>query len=171
MPSSEADGWPGWILRLPPERAPVPTMSDRWPVTVAVTRADGGVEHVRVGTAVKSGESFTLTLEPLTIRLEAPRAGTRSGPKGPSSDLVFPNYGRSKGMPIAGASMQDLEFYANGSRRSLADPSKARFHEKERVLLGAIEAEIARQKGGETSSEGPGPEDVPPHSDDDGPPF
>jgi hypothetical protein len=146
-------------------------MSDRWPVTVAVTRPDGGVDHVQVGTAVKSGESFTLALEPLTVRMEAPRAGPRSGAKGPSTDLVFPNYGRSKGMPIAGASMQDLEFYANGSRRSLADPSKARFHEKERVLLAAIEAEISRQKGGETSSEGPLADDVPPHSDDDGPPF
>jgi len=56
---------------------------------------------------------------------------------------VFPNYGRSKGMPVAGASVQDLEFYANGCRRSLADESKARWHDKERALLAAIEAELA----------------------------
>jgi hypothetical protein len=55
---------------------------------------------------------------------------------------VFPNYGRSKGMPVAGASVQDLEFYANGCRRSLADESKARWHDKERTLLAAIEAEL-----------------------------
>ena len=35
--------------------------------------------------------------------------------------------------------MQDLEYYANGARRSLADSSKARFHDKERSLLAAIE--------------------------------
>lgn len=62
--------------------------------------------------------------------------------------MVFPPYGRSKGAPIAGASIQDLEFYINGSRRSLDDPSKARWHEKERVLLAAMEAELARRTGG-----------------------
>ena len=61
--------------------------------------------------------------------------------------MVFPPYGRSKGQPIHGASMQDLEFYANGSRRSLADSSKSRWHEKEKTLLAAIEAEIIRQRG------------------------
>ena len=74
--------------------------------------------------------------------------------------MVFPPYGRSKGVPISGASLQDLEFYANGCRRSLGDPSKSRWHDKERVLLGAIEAEMARQRG-----------DEPPLRDDDeGPP-
>jgi hypothetical protein len=70
--------------------------------------------------------------------------------------MVFPNYGRSKGAPIAGASMQDLEFYANGCRRSLNDPSKSRWHDKERALLAAIEAEIARQRGGEGGGSGGG---------------
>ena len=64
-------------------------------------------------------------------------------------------------MPVVGASIQDLEFYANGSRRSLGDPSKARWHDKEKQLLAAIEGEIARQRG-----EGP----PAPSSDDDGPP-
>jgi hypothetical protein len=54
--------------------------------------------------------------------------------------MVFPPYGRSKGAPIAGATMQDLEYYASGSRRTLADPAKARWHDKERQMLAAIEA-------------------------------
>jgi hypothetical protein len=68
-------------------------------------------------------------------------------------------------MPIHGATMQDLEFYANGSRRSLSDPGKSRFHDKERALLATIEAEIARQKGGG----GGGDEGPPPPSDEDAP--
>jgi hypothetical protein len=154
-------------------------MSDRWPVTVAVTRPDGSVEHVRVGTAVKQGEGFTLSLEPMTIKPEgAVRGGApapaRSAPRagGGGTEMVFPPYGRSKGMPISGASMQDLEFYANGSRRSLADPGKARFHEKEKVLLAAIEGEIARQKGegGGGGGGGSSPsDDIPPPGDDDAP--
>lgn len=158
-------------------------MSESWPVTMQVTRADGSVEHVRVGTAVKSGEGFRLTLDSMTINppgAAASRPSTSSrgavsrAPAGADSGMVFPNYGRSKGMPISGASLQDLEFYANGSRRSLSDPSKERFHAKERQLLAAIEAEIARQRGGGGDDDGPPPPgdaDAPPpgHGDDDAP--
>ncbi|MBI2894512.1 MAG: hypothetical protein HYY06_13250 [Deltaproteobacteria bacterium] len=139
-------------------------MDDReLPVTVAVTRPDGRVEQVRVGTAIRSGDGFTLRLGDLAIGGAAP---VRARPAATGSGgMVFPPYGRSAGAPIAGASTRDLEFYAQGSRRSLADPAKSRWHEKERVLLAAIEAEIARQQGG-----GPTPEaddDAPPHTDDD----
>lgn len=82
--------------------------------------------------------------------------------------MVFPPYGRSKGAPIYGASMQDLEYYANGCRRTLNDPSKSRWHEKERVLLAAIEAEIARQRG-EGGGDGGGGEEPPPPGDEDAP--
>jgi hypothetical protein len=83
--------------------------------------------------------------------------------------------------------MQDLEFYANGARRSLGDPSKSRWHDKERQLLEAIEAEIARQQGGGGDGGGGGggyggrggggrgggafDDDVPPPGDDDNIPF
>ena len=150
-------------------------MSDRFPVWVSVTRDDGRVEQVRVGSAVKTGEGFTVAFDAMVIgstpmsaspksapsaRPAASSAASRSAPP-PGDGMLLPNYGRSKGQPVVGASLQDLEFYANGSRRSLADPSKSRWHDKERQLLAAIEAEIARQRG----------EDPPPPSgDDDGPP-
>lgn len=95
-----------------------------------------------------------------------PRA---TGGNGGVSGVVFPNYGRSKGEPVKGATMQD---YAAGARRSLADPGKARFHDKERALLAAIEAEIARQSGGQgQSSGGEFPDFGSPPPDDDGIPF
>lgn len=145
-----------------------------FPVTVDVRQADGSVERVRVGTAVRNEEGFSLRLGELSIGStpDAPRArapspsGSYGGSGGGGGEgMVFPPYGRSKGQPIQGATMQDLEFYANGSRRSLADPSKSRWHDKERVLLAAIEAEIARQRG-ESPPEGeepppPGDEDIP----------
>ncbi|NVJ02577.1 hypothetical protein HV824_31285 [Myxococcus sp. AM009] len=164
-----------------------------YPVTVAVRRPDGRVEQVRVGTAVKSGEGFTLTLGEMSIGgtpdAAAP-AARRSAPAssggGGGDGMVFPNYGRSKGGPIVGASMGDLEFYANGARRSLNDPSKSRWHDKERQLLAAIEAEIARQRGGDAgggndggygsqggygAGGGYGGDDIPPPNDDDNIPF
>ena len=71
----------------------------------------------------------------------------QSTPAPAGSGPVFPPYGRSKGQPVFGASAQDLEFYASGCRRSLGDPSKSRFRDKERALLGAIEAELQRAHG------------------------
>lgn len=172
-------------------------MSEQYPVTVAVRRPDGRVEQVRVGTAVRSGEGFTLTLGEMTIggapdaaAPAARRAAPAAGGGGGGDGMVFPNYGRSKGAPIVGASLQDLEFYANGARRTLNDPSKSRWHDKEKQLLAAIEAEIARQQGGGGSggeSYGArgggygggrgggggygGDDDIPPPGDDDNIPF
>ena len=135
---------------------------------MAVTRANGEVEHVRVGTAFDNGNGFTLRLGDLAVGV-APTASTgparRPAPGGAADGLVFPPYGRSKGLPIVGASMNDLDFYASGSRRSLADPAKSRWHDKERVLLAAIEAEIARQQGGGDAPAAAGTE--PPYADDE----
>lgn len=134
------------------------------PVTVSVTRADGTVEQVQVGTAVRRGDGFSVRLTELTIGGDA---GARSAPARRLSSsapgelpTAFPPYGRSRGMPIRGASGQDLEFYATGARRTLADPGKSRFHEKERALLAAIEAEQARQgSGGGAEEEPPSPDE------------
>jgi hypothetical protein len=151
-------------------------MSETFPVTVAVTRSDGSVENVRVGTATRASDGFSLSLGDLRIegradaaapRRAAPGASPRSAGSGDAAGMVFPPYGRSKGMPIVGGSMQDLEFYANGCRRTLGDPGKARWHDKERVLLAAIEAEMARQGGG--GSEMPDDGHIPPPNDDDAP--
>ena len=96
-----------------------------------------------------------MAAHPPAVTLPAQRTSTSrpptaakpaASPVAPSAGGVhFPNYGRAKGAPVAGASMQDLEFYANGARRSLADPSKSRFHAHEQRLLDAIEAEMKRQ--------------------------
>jgi hypothetical protein len=148
-----------------------------YPVTVLVRRPDGSSESVRVGTAVRTGDGFRLSLGELSIgavadqRAPAQARGPQR-PAGGGDGLVFPPYGRSKGAPIAGASIQDLEFYINGSRRSLDDPSKARWHEKERVLLAAMEAELARQRGGGGGgSQRDSFDEAPPYSDDDDIPF
>jgi hypothetical protein len=62
-----------------------------------------------------------------------------------TTGLVFPPYGNAKGQPIAGATLGTLEFYAGGCRKTLENPAKAQWHDKERTLLAAIEAEMIRQ--------------------------
>ena len=163
-------------------------MAEQLPVFVQVQRPDGSTEKVRVGTAVQQGSEFLLSLGELVIgqvpepvrRVAAAQAAQQAAG---GTGEVFPPYGRSKGLPIKGATMGDLEFYANGSKRSLADPAKARWHEKERSLLAAIDAEIVRQ-GGSPNADVPPPrsssggrsssqsapsfgEEPPPPSDDD----
>lgn len=145
-------------------------MSEQFPVTVAVNRPDGSVEQVRVGTATRTGEGFSLSLGAMSIGgtpvAAAPRAAAPTGPGG--EPTVFPPYGRSKGMPIRGASLQDLEFYKSGCLRTLNDPGKARFHDKERGLLAVIEAELKNQGGGGGGGGGFG-EEPPPPGDEDAP--
>jgi hypothetical protein len=142
-----------------------------FPVTVRVKRANGSTEDVRVGTAVRVGDGFRLSLGELSIGSTAEAAPSSAQRAAAPSDgsMVFPPYGRSKGAPIAGASIQDLEFYINGCQRTLSDPAKSRWHEKERVLLAALEAELARQQGGGSSSAEDDFDDIPPPSDDDVP--
>lgn len=148
-----------------------------FPVTIRVKRPDGSVESVRVGTAVRAGDGFRLSLGELSIegQADAPSAPARrpaasSGGGGGDTPAFFPPYGRSKGAPIAGASVEDLEFYIRGSRRTLDDPGKSRWHDKERALLAVMEAELARQQGGDDGG-GFGSHDdfdgPPPPSDDD----
>jgi hypothetical protein len=147
-------------------------MADQLAVWIEVKRSDGSMEKVRVGSATRDGEGFVLKLGELNIggagapAAAAAPARASAGGGGSAGGEVFPNYGRSKGMPIKGASRQDLEFYKNGANRTLNDPGKSRFHDKERQLLAAIEAEIARQGGGGGDEDGP-----PPPGDEDGPPF
>lgn len=169
-----------------------PRMSSTFPVFIQVR----GGERTRVGSATREADgSFTLQLGDLVIgsapvaAASAPSARAASAPRSSSGlPTVFPNYGRSKGGPISGASQGDLEFYANGARRSLSDPSKERFHDKERQLLQAIEEELARQGagggsqvneyggGGSYGGGGGGGgggfgDEPPPHGDDDNIPF
>jgi hypothetical protein len=144
-----------------------------YPVMIRVQRPDGSTEDVRVGTAVKDGDGFRLSLGELSIGATADTAPARRAPAATAGDggMVFPPYGRSKGMPIAGASIQDLEFYISGSRRTLDDPAKSRWHDKERVLLATLEAELARQHGGvaghDASAHDGDYDDIPPPSDED----
>jgi hypothetical protein len=64
----------------------------------------------------------------------------------PADDLpaTFPNFGRQKGQPIRGADRKALEFYLSASERTLDDPSKERWHDKERALMAAYKRELAR---------------------------
>ncbi len=106
-------------------------------------------------TATPEATALLLDLAATLQRIEAkvdaltPTRSTSAPPasNGSASGATFPNYGKAKGAPIFGASSGDLDYYAAGCLKSLADPAKSRWHSKERTLLAAIETEIARQGG------------------------
>lgn len=130
-----------------------------------ITMLVGALDELR-----GSVDRLTAAMQAAPAARPAPAAAPAQAPRAPSSSggpTNFPNYGRSKGAPIAGATVQDLEYYANGARRSIADQSKARWHDKEKELLAAIEAELARPSAGAAE---PGPADFGNAPDNDAPP-
>lgn len=99
----------------------------------------------RVGTANQAEDgSFVIVLGGFlvvgTAEASAPRQSGGGG-------AVFPPYGRNKGQPIYGAPMEQLEWYANNTVKSINDPSKARWLENNQRQLDALNAEIQRQGG------------------------
>jgi single-strand DNA-binding protein len=77
----------------------------------------------------------------------APRGGGSSsgGPVTSAGDFEVA-FGRDKGKRIS--EVQDLSWLRGTLERDLADGSKAKFHEKARGQLAAIDAELARRTGG-----------------------
>jgi ERF superfamily protein len=64
-----------------------------------------------------------------------------------SAPTTFPPFGKGKGQPIAGAAVDELRWYEARMHESIADPEKARYQGKNKAMLAAIEAELARQRG------------------------
>lgn len=140
---------------------------------------------VQVGVLTKATDGIFLNLGEMFLgeARPAPAPAARPAPSG-ALPTNFPNYGRGKNGPIAGASQEDLDYYAAGCRRTLADQNKARWHDTERALLDAIVAEQARQgSSGQSSAAAPRPtfmgapmrtpmfRDEPPGPTDDDIPF
>lgn len=123
---------------------------------------------------IPTGDDPEVTEAPQKRQTAKPPPASGAAPKSSGGGpTTFPNYGRAKGEPIKGAHPDNLRFYLKGAQRSLADASKAKFHDKERALLNAIEAELTRQNGGAAGSGGPddamGDYGAPPPGDEDAP--
>lgn len=59
---------------------------------------------------------------------------------GQPADAKCPGYGRDKEKMLSQIDLKSLEFYEGGCLKTLADESKARFHDKEKGLLKLIRA-------------------------------
>jgi len=69
----------------------------------------------------------------------------RSAPAASGGAGTFPNFGKSKGAPIVGASQNDLRYYAGAAIRSIEDASKARYLDSNKAQLASYIAEMERQ--------------------------
>lgn len=107
------------------------------PITLALTRKDGSIKRVRLGVALSGDDG--LTLQVAEAGLERLREALLERPAPEAAAPAMAAAGDS-------ASIQELEVYAARARRTLADPSKARWHERERAVLAAIEEELARRR-------------------------
>jgi hypothetical protein len=68
-------------------------------------------------------------------------------PDGSYVDSPVMPFGRSKGKPMAEASLSDLKWMRDAAASSIEDPSKAKFKTNNQRLLGQVEAEISRRGG------------------------
>jgi hypothetical protein len=106
-------------------------MATELPVMVEVRRDDGSQEWVRVGTARRDGGVFVLDLSALRItpgRAEPPPA-FEAKPRAP-----------------VGGTLEDLEYIAARARKTLADPTRARWHAQEQEILSQVERELERRR-------------------------
>lgn len=119
-------------------------------------------QKTRIGTAHADKDGGYVLVLGGTLGIgpsEGPSRSSGASSGGGGSGACFPNYGRSKGRPIHGASLSELEYYAGNARKSIADPEKARWRAKEEALLVELEAEIARQSGGAQDNQQSPPSD------------
>ncbi|MEW5742355.1 MAG: hypothetical protein AB1938_25785 [Myxococcota bacterium] len=106
-------------------------MATELPVVVEVRRDDGTQELVRVGTARRDGGVFVLDLSALRI------TPGRAEPK-PALDV--------KPHTPVGGTLEDLEYIAQRARKTLADPTRARWHAQEQEILSQVERELERRR-------------------------
>ncbi len=55
-------------------------------------------------------------------------------------DAPAPNYGKGKGMKLSQLELGQLQYYADGCMKTISNPEKAQWHEKEKRLLATIQA-------------------------------
>ncbi len=106
-------------------------MSIHVPVMIEVKRADGSQELVRVGTAKQDGAGFILELSELRV------LSSEIHPPPPSPPV-------SEHVALTSGTAEELQYIATRARKTLNDPSKARWHGREREILKQAETELAR---------------------------
>ena len=107
----------------------------------------------RIGDALKAGAQPASAARPATRPASASGAAGAGGP-------VLP-FGRSKGKPVAGAPLDDLEWAAKIVRENVGDPARAQYRDRNTELLAALTAEMARQTGKPADDwRGPPPEEL-----------
>lgn len=95
---------------------------------------------------IPTGHDPEASKKPRDQRDPHPESGSRPEHSG-GAPTHFPKFGKGNGAPIRDAAPAVLEFHIEQARKSLADPQKAKWHAKESALIGALEAELARQRG------------------------
>lgn len=100
------------------------------PVFLKVDRPDGTHELRQVGTALSDADGFVVGLDPVAVK--AMPAPTPKLEPLPAAVLAA----------CRNEDAEALEAIAERARKTITDPAKAAWHEKERELLRKVEAEL-----------------------------
>ena len=135
---------------------------------IATFEKDRDTEEHSPEMAPRTQSGARPTTVPAAKPQSAPKAAPRPAQAAPGASTAVFGFGGSKGKPVKGATVKDLEYYRAACLRSLGDPAKANFHAKEKNLLAAIDDELSRH--GRPSLGGPTNDSRPDSPTDDGPP-
>lgn len=81
-------------------------------------------------------------LDSIRRHMPTPPPPKSDGRQRTHQNIVMGNFGRSKGMSLFDISDDDVSFYRNACKKTLADPSKERFHASEAQRLTIFDAEL-----------------------------
>lgn len=122
---------------------PVPDKTPQG-VGTAITYARRYTMGAMVGVVSEEDDDGGNAGKPKARRQDQRDPASESGSR-PAPD-TFPTFGPAPKGPIHSADPKHLATYLDAARRTLANPDKKQFHAKESALIGALEAELARQR-------------------------
>ena len=146
-PNGAFQGWPGLAegrsSHLKDIMAHSPATTAAWNALLLAAKADQ-TDQTYARRLWERAEILAHTLPAPSSAPMAPRSSPVRGTNGNTlrSGQVIP-FGRSKGQAIEECDEKDLQWVAGAMRESIADPAKEKWAPKNRILLDAIEAELA----------------------------
>ncbi len=118
------------------------------PAPLGVDKLRAQISRPMAAPAASVVERLKKLAEPVDARPSPPPHtelpyGDHNGEVTLPEDANCPPYGHGKGKKLSDLDLGQLQFYESGCQRTLADPSKSKFHQKETALLATIRAWIS----------------------------
>lgn len=115
----------------------------------------GALTTIATNTA-RVGDLLQRLLDQRAAKATAPAGRPASVPDKGGGTFVL-RFGKSKGLAVGEAPVDDLEWTGRVLAENVADPAKAKYRDSNEGALDAVRAELARRKGTKPAADWRGP--------------